>query len=288
LSVILLYLVLLGFLLGVSSLLLPLFNAELSTLQSQGPALWKSISSTLTSAPLIGQLIPSTSDASGVISQRFDTLLQGIVAAVGSVGSAGLDVGVVFLLAYFMVVSRDELLAEIQRWIPPSRQAHLQGVGVRVLNGLGDWVRAQPLVMLYFAVGFSVSLSLLHVPFALAIGLVGGLLSVVPFFGAIIAALLGVLSALTVKPVLAIWVLGIITMWTELEVHLIAPALYGRAFRIHPAIVLLVMFVGTKVGGLVGLLFSVPIAVVGMIFLDEIRTPAVPLSAEDRTSSGTR
>jgi predicted PurR-regulated permease PerM len=48
------------------------------------------------------------------------------------------------------------------------------------------------------------------------------------------------------------------------------------------------MFVGTKVGGLVGLLFSVPIAVVGMIFLDEIRTPAVALSAEDRTSSGTR
>jgi predicted PurR-regulated permease PerM len=273
LSVILFYLFLLFVILGIGELLLPLFNAELSTLQSQGPALWDSLSSYLSSTPLIRQLVPSTSDAAGVISNRFDTLLQAVFGTVGSLGNAGLDIGVVFILAYFFVTSKDSLIAKLPGWIPGGDDRDVLRITGRVLEGLGRWVRAQPLVMLYFAAGFSLSLTLLKVPFALAIGLVGGLLSLVPLLGAVVGALLGVLSALTVKPLLALWVLLIFTALTELEIHLLAPAVFGRALRLHPAVVLMAMFIGTKVSGLIGLLYSVPIAVVGMVLLDELRPP---------------
>lgn len=271
-SILLIYILLIGVLIGTIGLLLPLFRTELSTLQSQGPAIWNSISSTLSSTPVIGRLLPSPGDATNALSQRIDTLLQDAISALGSIGNAGLDIAVVFLLAYFLVNSKEELLVEIYRWIPSRLQADIHRTGARMLDGLGRWVRAQPLVILYFAVGFSTSLALLHVPFAIAIGLVGGILSVVPFLGALAATFLGVLSALTVKPALVLWVLLIFIAWTELEVHLIAPALFGRALRLHPAIVLLAMFIGTKAAGLVGLLFSIPLAVVIVIILDELRS----------------
>jgi len=271
LSVLLLYLVLLGILLGMGELLLPFFNTEIATLQSQGPALWSTISGSLANTPLIGQLIPSSSTAASALAQRTSSLIQAVVGALSGVGNAGLDIAVVFILAYFGVVSQDEFSEALERWVPPAVRGDVKRVLGRVLDGLGRWVRAQPLVVFYFAFGFSVILGLLHVPFALAIGLVGGFLSIIPFVGGLVAILLGVLSALTVKPVLALWVLLTFAGWSELEAHLIAPAIFGRALRLHPALVLMAMLIGTKAGGLIGLLYSIPLAVVLMVVLDELR-----------------
>jgi predicted PurR-regulated permease PerM len=270
-SVVLLYLLLLAFIIGTGDLLLPLFKAELSTLQSQGPALWNSISTSLSTTPLIGQLLPSAGDAANTISQRLDTVAQAVLTTIESLGSAGLDIGVVFLMAYFLVVSRSRLLDQLALWFPQQSRPDFKRIGDRVLKGLGRWVRAQPIVMIYFAVGFSLSLSLLKVPYALAIGLVGGFLSVVPFLGVLVAATLGVLSALTVKPIMALWVFLIFIALAELEIHIIAPAVFGKVLKLHPAIVLMAMFIGTKAGGVIGLLYSVPTAVVAMVLADEMQ-----------------
>ncbi|MEJ2011759.1 MAG: AI-2E family transporter [Anaerolineales bacterium] len=272
LSVLLLYLILIGILSGLGRLLMPFINEELATLQSQGPALWNSISTTLSNTPLIGQLIPSPASAANTLAQRMDTLVQAIVGTVSGVGNAGLDIAVVFIVAYFGVVSKDDFTSALDRWIPPGVQDDLKRILGRVLDGLGRWVRAQPLVVLYFAFGFSVILALLGVPFALAIGLVGGVLSIIPFVGGFIAIILGVLSALTVAPILALWVTLAFAAWIELEGHLIAPAIFGRALRLHPALVLMAMLIGTKAGGLIGLLYSIPLTVVLMVLLNELRS----------------
>jgi predicted PurR-regulated permease PerM len=281
LGVVVLYLVLIGMLLGLGELLVPLFAAELSSLQSQGPAFWSTVSTTLEGIPLLGQLIPSQGDAVAALTQRMDTVVQAVLDTVGSLGNTSVDIGVVFLLAYFGVVSKASFVDLLRTWVPSGNRADIARVASRILEGLGHWVRAQPLLVLYFAIGFSTSLAILKVPFALAIGLTGGLLSIIPVLGGLIATLLGILSALTVKPVLVLWVLLIFVALMELEIHLIAPAIFGRALRLHPALVLTAMLVGSKAGGLVGLLYSIPLAVVGMVFLDELRSQWM------RTSLGT-
>jgi predicted PurR-regulated permease PerM len=270
-GVLLLYLLLLAIVLGIGELMLPLFNAEIATLQSQGPALWNSISSSLASTPLIGQLIPSAGDAATVVSQRLSTVVQAVLGTVGSVGNASLDIGIVFVLAYFFVVSKESFLEHLPEWIPSTRSAEMRRISLRVLEGLGRWVRVQPLKILFYAVGFSSGLAILRVPFALAIGLVGGILSIVPILGEFVAALLSVLSALTVTPILALWALLVIVGLTEVQIHLISPVLFGRALQLHPAIVLMATVFGFKAGGLLGLLYSIPFAVVAMVFLDEVR-----------------
>jgi predicted PurR-regulated permease PerM len=272
LSVLLLYLILIAILSGLGRLLVPFINEELATLQSQGPTLWNDISTTLSNTPLIGQLIPSSSSAASTLAQRTDTLVQAIVGTVSGIGNAGLDIGVVFIMAYFGVVSKEEFTGALDRWVPQAAHDDLTRILARVLDGLGRWVRAQPLIVLYFAFGFSVILALLGVPFALAIGLVGGVLSIIPFVGGFIAIILGVLSALTVKPILALWVTLAFAAWIELEGHLIAPAIFGRALRLHPALVLMAMLIGTRTGGLIGLLYSIPLVVVLMVLLDELRS----------------
>lgn len=272
LSAVLLYMLLSGLFLGMGELLVPLFNAELSTLQSQGPALWSRISSTLSNAPLIGQLIPSTGQAANALSQQMDTLIQAILHTLGGLGNAGLDVGVVLILAYYGVVSQGSFAGLVAHWVPWRKRGELERIARRVLAGLGRWVRAQPLVVIYFAVGFSLILAALRVPFSLAIGIVGGVLSVIPILGGALAILLGVLSALTVDPTRAVWVtLGFLAL-IEIEVHLVAPAIFGRALKLHPGLLLMAMLIGIKAGALIGLLYSIPLTVVAMVVLDELRS----------------
>jgi predicted PurR-regulated permease PerM len=119
---------------------------------------------------------------------------------------------------------------------------------------------------------FSIGLSLLNVPFAITIGVVGGVLELVPYLGGTIAVMLAVLSALTVDPVLVIWVILFHIVVVEIEAHIVAPSVYGRVTGLHPAGVLIALLIGAKAMGLVGVLFAVPAAVVLLAVMQEIRS----------------
>jgi len=136
---------------------------------------------------------------------------------------------------------------------------------------LSRWVWAQAAIALYFALIFSAGLALLGVPFALTIGLVGGVLEIVPYLGGITATLLAITSALTVSPWLALWVVVLYVVVVEIEAHIVAPALYGRVVGLHPALILVALVTGAKAKGILGIFFAVPILVVLTALLEELR-----------------
>ena len=70
------------------------------------------------------------------------------------------------------------------------------------------------------------------------------------------------------------WVLLVHVIVVEIEVHLLAPALFGRAVGLHPAAILVALLVGIKSGGIVGVFFAVPVTVVLLTVLDEVRAVA--------------
>ena len=73
------------------------------------------------------------------------------------------------------------------------------------------------------------------------------------------------------RPILAVWVLVLYLVFTQLESHVIATAFYGRVTRLHPAIVLIGLLVGVKAGGVLGVLLAVPVAVALAALIAEAR-----------------
>jgi predicted PurR-regulated permease PerM len=98
-----------------------------------------------------------------------------------------------------------------------------------------------------------------------------------------VALLLALASALTVRPILAVWVFVLYLVVTQLESHVIAPAFYGRVIGLHPAAVLVALLVGVKAGGVLGVLFAIPVAVVFAALIAEARIvwQARPNEAKD-------
>ena len=276
--------VLLGVVLAfLGTLVAPAVHTEITALQSSGPGIVQSVISRIAQTPVLSKLIPSTDVVAQNLIQRMDVLVQTTVTTAASVGSMALDILFVLVLTFF--VSTDAHFGDrlLNDWLPSAHRARISHLWNRLRIRLTRWMWAQVGIALYFAVTFSAGLALLGIPFAFIIGLVGGILEVVPYLGGAVALILAMTSALTVRPILAVWVLVLYLVVTQLESHVIAPAFYGRVIGLHPAIVLVALLVGVKAGGVLGVLFAVPVAVVFAALLAEARIvwQARPNEAKD-------
>ncbi len=266
------YLALLGGLGILGNLIIPVIRTEAARLQSSGPALLQAALSRLTAIPVVGQQLPSLDALIQNLAQRLDTLAVTLVSAVTGLGGLALDLLLVLVLGYFFAT--DVRLGErlLLSWVPQHYQPWTQLVMGRLHARLTRWVWAQVAIALYFALTFSIGLTLLGVPFALTIGLAGGALEIIPYLGGAVALLLAVLSALTVDPLRALWVALFYVVVVEVESHIVAPAFYGRIMGLHPAVVLIALLVGAKTGGVLGIFFAVPVTVVLAALLQEVQT----------------
>jgi predicted PurR-regulated permease PerM len=285
----------------VGSLLAPTISAEVTRLEGSGPALLEKAAAQIAATPLVGKLIPSTSVLIQNLGQRLDVVVRGAFSTVASLGGMALDVLVMLVIAFFL--ASDTNLGEriLHNWLPRTYQPQIEGVWSRLRPRLTRWIWAQVGIALYFAVVFSVGLAILGVPFAFTIGLVGGILEIIPYLGGFVAVFFAVISALTVKPLLAVWVIVYYLVVTEIESHVVAPAFYGRIMGLHPAVVLLALLIGARAGGVLGVLFAVPVTVVLAAIFQEARTvwgafesgiegsesrsPSLPPEDQDRTPS---
>jgi predicted PurR-regulated permease PerM len=261
---------LLGLLLALlGALVAPSIGKEITALQNSGPDLAQSILSWIGRTPLLNKLIPSTDVVAQNLVQRLDVLIRTTVSTAASLGGMALDVLIMLILVIFLSTDPGLGARLLDDWLPAPYRSHIALLWERVQHRLTRWMWAQGGIALYFVVTFSAGLALLGVPFAFTIGLVGGVLEIIPYLGGAVAVFLAMLSALTVQPPLAVWVFVLYLVVTELEAHVIAPAFYGRAIGLHPAAVLVALLIGAKAGGVVGVLFAVPVAVVVAALLGE-------------------
>jgi predicted PurR-regulated permease PerM len=270
-AVIIAYLGLGGILAGLITLLIPVVNAEVSYFQEHAPNLFQNILSNASSIPFVRNLFPSSGSLSSDLIQRIDSLVRTLITALSGIGGIALDALIVLLLAYFLTTDPSLIENFLSSWVPATSRPEILAAKESLRKRLSRWIWAQLGLAVYFSVAFSVGLTLLKVPFALTIGLVGGVLELIPYFGGFVALILAILSALTVQPLLMLWVFIFYLAVVEIEAHVLSPMLFGRVTGIHPGVLLVALLIGVKAGGILGLLFTVPVAIVLRFIIDEVQ-----------------
>lgn len=136
---------------------------------------------------------------------------------------------------------------------------------------LGNFMRVQVLVAAIDAVGIGLGARLIGVPLAVPIGILVFLGSFVPIIGAIVTGTLAVLIALiSLGPVKALIMLGIVLAVQQIESHVLQPFIMGSAVSVHPLGVVLAVTTGSIVAGIPGALFAVPVAAFVNAFIRSI------------------
>jgi predicted PurR-regulated permease PerM len=102
-------------------------------------------------------------------------------------------------------------------------------------------------------------LSLLHVPGALTLAILAGVLDILPILGFIISTVPAFLLALSVSPKTAVIVLTLYLLFHLLENYLIVPKVYGKNLRLSTLTVLLGLLAGVLLAGIPGALAALPV-----------------------------
>lgn len=191
--------------------------------------------------------------------QRTRTFFTGIAA-----------VAFVFILAFYLVVQKDALKKFIRLVTPRAHLPYVERMVERTQHSLGRWLLAQ--ITLGVIVGLLVGIGLwvLGVKYALLLGLVAGLLEIIPVIGPFVAAVPGVLIALSQSLWLGLIALGFYIGVQQLENHVLIPNIMKRAVGLNPLVTIIAFLLGARLAGVVGMLLSVPIATVASVILSDI------------------
>jgi predicted PurR-regulated permease PerM len=128
-------------------------------------------------------------------------------------------------------------------------------------EALAQYTRAQLILAALSAAFYVVSMALLRIPHAVALGIVGGVFEFVPVLGWIIAAIAMLVSA-WLAHAHWMWMAALIVIWRVVQNFVSSPRVMGERLQMEPLSVLFALMVGSEIGGLAGAILSIPVVAV--------------------------
>jgi len=135
---------------------------------------------------------------------------------------------------------------------------------------LGGIIRGQLTVACIVGIFVTIGLKVLHVKFALIIGILAAIFDIIPYFGAIIGAAPAVMLAMLESSWLTIKVILLFIVIQQIEGNIIQPKIIGENTGLHPLTVIFFVFVGGELYGLIGMLLGVPLIAICKILIRHV------------------
>jgi len=167
-----------------------------------------------------------------------------------------------FALVFFLLQPR-QMFDWVLSWTPQRLRLRTDEAASLAWNAFSSYTRGLIIVALSDAIVVAIGLAIIGVPLVGPLALLVFIGAFIPIIGAPIAMIIAALVALAANgPLAALLVLGLIFLVGELEGHLFQPLILGRAVALHPLAIVLLVSIGTAVGGFLGALVAVPVALV--------------------------
>lgn len=209
--------------------------------------------------------LKASQSASAIVSKLSQALFSGNVSPLGlfsqTLGSVGLAVAVL-VSSFYLSLSRDGVERFIRTVFPDVHEKMAIRIYERSKKKISSWFQAQILSSFIMAVLVWGALTILGVKHAFLLGILAGLLEIVPFVGPIVSGATAVLVALSDSVGLALYTLIVFLAIQQFESHALIPILMKRAVGLHPVIVIIAILMGAQIGGFLGVLIAVPAAAV--------------------------
>jgi predicted PurR-regulated permease PerM len=173
----------------------------------------------------------------------------------------------ILILSIYMSSDWDNLKLKMAALFPEKLEQEFLETIDEVETSLAHWVKGQAILMIVVGTFSTLGLIGLGVEFPLALGLMAGLLEVVPMIGPIISAVIAGAIAFVDSPIKALGVIILFTIIQQLENNLLVPKIMQKVSGFSPLIILLALLIGSEFFGLVGAVMAVPMTMVGAIIL---------------------
>ena len=181
----------------------------------------------------------------------------------GALAAAVLSLFLIPIITFYMLRDWDTITAHLGALVPESQRETVFRLARESDEVLGAFLRGQLLVMLALAIIYSFGLWLVDLEFAIAIGVVSGLVSFVPYLGFVFGIALALLT-MALDPNLwqLVGVIATFAIAQGIEGSILTPKLVGDRIGLHPVIVIFAVAAGGQLFGFFGILLALPAAAV--------------------------
>jgi predicted PurR-regulated permease PerM len=254
--------------------LLPLVQTQILDLASKAPKLFEAAQDKV--AALVSQLSAQLSaedmerlkGAAGSFAGDALKLLGGLLGRIWSGGLAFFNLlSLIFItpvVAFYILRDWPFIVKKLDSWLPRDHAQTIRRLIAEADEMISGFVRGMGIVCLVLAIFYGISLTIIGLDFSLLIGIGAGLISFIPFVGAIVGIVAAVGMALVQfsdwAPIAA--VAGVFITGQVLEGNVLTPRLVGERIQLHPVWIIFALLAGGAVFGFVGILLSVPVAAV--------------------------
>jgi predicted PurR-regulated permease PerM len=203
----------------------------------------------------------------------------------GEAGGLLGDFILVVVMGVYWLTSRDQAVEYNTRLFPIGRRSMVTQIITEIESSMGLYVRGIVLVATFVGVANYVLLSILGVPNPLTSAFIIGLTTAIPIIGGYIGAAAAVMLALLSSPVHALLAFVSFVLVQQVENHFLTPRVMSRSVGLNPILIIVFLFVGFALGGVIGALIAVPIAgaimiVLRYLFFEPLQAEAAPQHVE--------
>jgi predicted PurR-regulated permease PerM len=166
-------------------------------------------------------------------------------------------------LAFYLLKDFEQVKETIIDLIPDRYKDDSLDILHKVDLVLSGFLRGQVLVALSVGTLASIIFTILGVDFSIVLGMIVGILNVVPYFGPIMGGLIAAMVAFFKAPILAVWVILAMVAVQMIDATLLSPNIMSQQVNLHPVLIAFSLLIGGSLLGVLGIVIAIPSAAVG-------------------------
>ena len=258
--------------------LVPIIQKQLLDLVSQLPYYYQIISEQVENFMQTGlfetiqeQFNKINTDFIQSITERLNGILNftfsGIGSVVGIIGDIVITIMTMPVILYYLLKDGNKVIPFVTRMFP-TRSQHKISVMLNEMNQqVSSYIRGQITVAICVGFTYIIGYTLIGLPYGVTIGMIAGLLTIIPYLGSIIGLTPALIIGFVTNPTLALHVFLVFVIEQLIESRVLQPLILGSSLKMHPVTILIILLAAGKMFGLVGLLIAVPVYAVVKVFI---------------------
>ncbi|WP_056996710.1 AI-2E family transporter [Secundilactobacillus collinoides] len=263
------FILILGLIIWGVVTLIPIVQAQVVSLLANWPRYWSHLEDFLTQwvpglpfEALHKQLTNFNDEIANVLKGRGSTLvstsLTSIAGVVSRVSTALIAVITAPFILFYLLKDGHQLPKYLTHFVPFRKRASVLRVLTNMNRQVSNYIRGQLTVAFFVGAMFAFGYWVIGLKFALLLGIVSGILNLIPYLGSFLAMVPAITVGAFVSPLMLVKVLIVFVIEQTLEGRVISPLVLGNTLAIHPVTIIFILLAAGKLFGIAGVILGIP------------------------------
>ena len=270
LAILVLYLFIIGTLVGIGFMMAPPLNHQAQQLWSSLPDMFDRAQDFLISQGILRERVTITEAVKRAPASHGGEAVGTVFSAIASVIGGLFGLLTILILTFYVLIEADNLRNWMLHLFPARDRKRVDAVSRDITVKVSAWLGGQLLLGAIIGTSSAIGLWLLGVPFFYVLALISGVGELIPVVGPVLSAIPAILIAGTVSLKKVLLVIIFFIVQQQFENHVLVPKVMQRQVGVSPVTVIVALLVGGKLLGIVGAILAVPTAAILQVVITEV------------------